>query len=334
MDRGECHDQATGGARGRDRRHDGGQQAAPPAAARRVGDHRRRPRRRAPLPAGLPVHARSATYDAGRRWSKPRHGSSPDGVDLVLGEIDRVDADDRDRAAGRRADARPTTTWSSPPARRRGPDQTPGMLGRRSGAGASSTSTPSTGAAALADGAAELRRRPAGRAHHRHADQVPGRAAGVHLPRRRLAARARHARPGRAGLRHAAAGRVHQADRLRAPRAHAGRAQDRRRDRLPGRAHRQRAQVPGLLRRARDPVRPAGHRAAEHGRRLRRPVRAGRRAQLRAGGQAHPAVHGARQHLRARRRHRHPRPPRPARSRTSRSRSSSTTSSSTSPAGR
>ena len=35
----------------------------------------------------------------------------------------------------------PTTTWSSRPARRRGPDQTPGMLGDGSGGAASSTST-------------------------------------------------------------------------------------------------------------------------------------------------------------------------------------------------
>ena len=37
-----------------------------------------------------------------------------------------------------------------------------------------------------------LRRRPARRARRRHADQVPGRAAGVHLPRRGVLPRPRH----------------------------------------------------------------------------------------------------------------------------------------------
>ena len=84
-----------------------------------------------------------------------------------------------------------------------GPDA--GDARARSGAAASSTSTPSR-APRRWRGAARVRPRPAGRAHHRDADQVPGRAAGVHLPRRRLAAREGHARPGRAGLRDAAAG--------------------------------------------------------------------------------------------------------------------------------
>ena len=75
---------------------------------------------------------------------------------------------------------------------------------------------------------------------------------------------------------------------------------------LPGRADRRRPQDAGLLRRARGAVRPAGHGPAEHGRRLRRPLRARRRAQLRPGRQAHLAVAGARQHLRDRRRRRHP----------------------------
>ena len=49
-----------------------------------------------------------------------------------------------------------------------------------------------------------------------------------------------------------------------------------------------------LLRRAGDPLRSAGDGAAEHGRRLRGPLRSRRRAQLRAGRQAHPAVEGVR----------------------------------------
>ncbi len=82
----------------------------------------------------------------------------------------------------------------------------------------------------------------------------------------------------------------------------------------------------GLLRRAGDPVRPARDRAAEHGRRLHCPLRARRRAELRAGGQAHAAVQGARQHLRHRRREQHPGVQGRARSRTSPSRPSPATS--------
>ena len=76
-----------------------------------------------------------------------------------------------------------TTTWSSRPVSSPRPDQTPGMLGpqwrhehlrllhprRRDRPGR---------------GVAGLRRRPARRAHRGHADQVPGRAAGVRVPGR------------------------------------------------------------------------------------------------------------------------------------------------------
>ena len=54
------------------------------------------------------------------------------------------------------------------------------------------------GAAALARRARALRRRPARRERRRHADQVPGRAARVRLPRRLVPPRARHPRHGRA----------------------------------------------------------------------------------------------------------------------------------------
>ena len=76
------------------------------------------------------------------------------------------------------------------------------------------------GATALRDALAQLRRRPARRQRRRHADQVPGRAAGVLLPRRLVLPRARHPRRRRAHLRHAARRRVHQAGRR--PRTSAG----------------------------------------------------------------------------------------------------------------
>ena len=171
---------------------------------RGLGDHRRRPRRRAPLPAGLPVPAVRDVRPATRSCAAAARTSCRDGVDLVLGEVDRVDA-----GRATTVHARPTggpsttTTSSSPPAPRRGRTRRR-ACSAPSGGAASSTSTPSTAPRRSPQALAGLRPRTARRPHHRDADQVPGRAAGVHLPRRRLAARARAARPGRARLRHAA----------------------------------------------------------------------------------------------------------------------------------
>ena len=115
---------------------------------------------------------------------KPRARFIPDGVDLVLGEIDRVDADAN---SVRLTDGRELTydylviaTGVSPR-----PDQTPGMLGPQWRRSIFDFYT-LDGATALRDALERLRRRPARRPRHRHADQVPGRAAGVHLPRRRV----------------------------------------------------------------------------------------------------------------------------------------------------
>ena len=206
-----------------------------------------------------------------------------------------------------RPDAAATTTWSSPPAPRRARTRRPGMLGPRVAAQHLRLLHPRRGRGA-GGGAAALRPRPARRAHHRDADQVPGRAAGVHLPRRGVAARARPPRPGRAGLRDPA-GRARSPS--RSPRRTSGGMLDERKihvetDFMVERIDPEREGA-GVLRRARGALRPAGDGPAEHGRRLRRPLRARRRAQLRAGRQAHPAVDGARQHLRDRRRQRHPR---------------------------
>jgi sulfide:quinone oxidoreductase len=68
------------------------------------------------------------TYDAGQ-LSRPRHEFVPDGVELVLGEVDRVDVDSRTvhLATGRTLDYDylVIATGTSPR-----PDQTPGMLGK------------------------------------------------------------------------------------------------------------------------------------------------------------------------------------------------------------
>ena len=67
------------------------------------------------------------------------------------------------------------------------------------------------GARGPADGAGPVRRRPAGRQRHRHADQVPGRAAGILLPRRLVLPAGAGSLPRPAQLRHAPGRRIHQA---------------------------------------------------------------------------------------------------------------------------
>ena len=303
QDKGERHE-AAAGARRRHRRDDGRQQAAPQAGPGRVADHRRRPGRQAPLPAGLPVHPVRHLH-ARARSRRSRHGSSPTASSSCSARSTGSTPTPATvlLADGRRLayDYLVIATGVTPR-----PDQTPGMLGDAVADVASSTSTPSTARprwprrCATFDGGRLVV----------HITEMPIKCPVAPLEFTFLAEaffrEPRHARPGRDHLRDAAARGVHQADLLEAARLHARRAEDRARDRLHGRAHRQRRQDARLLRRARDPVRPAGHRPAEHGRRLRRALRPGRRAQLRAGRQAHAAVQGARQHLRARRRERHP----------------------------
>ena len=58
---------------------------------------------------------------------KPTKRFIPEGVDLVHGEIDRVDAEANQVHPHRRHDRSTTTSWSSPPARRRVRTETPGM---------------------------------------------------------------------------------------------------------------------------------------------------------------------------------------------------------------
>ena len=153
---------------------------------------------------------------------KPRtRRSCRDGVDLVLGEIDRVDADERTRRAGRRPARWATTTWSSRPAPRRGRTRRPAWPSEAEWRRQHLRLLHAATAPPRCATSSRLAGRPAGRARRRDADQVPGRAAGVHLPRRRLLRRARDARQGRDHLRDAAGGRVHQAGRVQAPRRHA-----------------------------------------------------------------------------------------------------------------
>ena len=232
---GTSHEQ-TGHPRRRDGRDHGRQQAAPPAGPKRVADHRRRPRRRAPLPAGLPVRAvRHLRPRAGRARSRhalprrrrrlrrrPRSTGSTPTTNVVL-------LDGWPPAALRPAGHRHR-------ARRPRPDQTPGMLGpewRRSIFDFYTLE----GAEALAEALRGFDGGTARRARHRDADQVPGRAAGVHLPRRGVAAASAGSATGSSS---STSRRSTAAFTKPVAAAHLGgdarRAQDPRRDRLHGRA--------------------------------------------------------------------------------------------------
>ena len=153
--------------------------------ARRLADHGRRPGRRAPLPAGLPVPAvRRAT----RRTSWSSRGTVHPG---------RCRAGRSARSTGSTPTA--NAVHARPTAARLGL-RLPGHRHRhRAAAGPDARACSAAqwrrsifdfytldGATALRDALARFDRRPARRARHRHADQVPGRAAGVRLPRRRL----------------------------------------------------------------------------------------------------------------------------------------------------
>ena len=179
----EACDEATTGAGWRDRRDDGREQAAPPAAAReweitvvdRDDVHHYQPGS---------CSSRSARTRPAESSSRP-HAFIPDGVDLVAR---------RDRPGRRPTPRRPRSptaraaydylviaTGTSPR-----PDQTPGMLGRE-WRKQRLRLLHLRGRQALATALRALRPRTTRRPHHRDADQVPGRAAGVHLPRRGLA---------------------------------------------------------------------------------------------------------------------------------------------------
>ena len=97
--------------------------------AARVAHHRRRPGRRAPLPARLPLHPVRRRYTADQ-VVRSRHHFLADGIELVLGR----DRPGRRRGAGpsrsSTAASWPTTTWSSPPVRRRGPTRRPACSAR------------------------------------------------------------------------------------------------------------------------------------------------------------------------------------------------------------
>ena len=174
------------------------------------------------------------------------------------------------------------------------PEETEGLTGPGWNERAFTFYTPE-GAAALRDGARALRRRSGRGQPRRHADQVPGRAARVRLPRRVVLPGARDQGPGRPRVLHAARRCVHEARRLRASGRPARREGDRARHRVQRRRGRLGSRQADLLRRPRARLRPARDRAAARRCSVRRLLaRPGRRARLRPDRQEHAAVDGAR----------------------------------------
>ena len=208
---------------------------------RRLGergrDHGGRPRRPPPLPARACCSCRSASPSLSE-IVRSRREQLRAGIDFRLAEVERVDLRPNTRPPRRRSslayDVLVIATGATLHARgNRGPAGPPGAR----------PSTPSTRSRARARCAQALRDFDGGPARGergRHADQVPGGAAGVLLPRRLAAARAGTARAGRAHLRHAARRRLHQAGRLRSAWRAAGGEADRRGGRVRNRARRRR----------------------------------------------------------------------------------------------
>ena len=177
--------------RRRHRRHDDRQPAAPPLRRGRGRDPRRRPRRPARLPARPALRALRARTDD--EIVRPRRRQLRNGIVFHENEVESVSLE-RDEVLLDDGTVFPYDVLVVASGVRLQPEETEGMTGP-AGTSASSPSTAPRAPTALRGCAGALRRRPAGREPRRHADQVPGRAARVRLPRRLVPARARHPRP-------------------------------------------------------------------------------------------------------------------------------------------
>ena len=165
------------------------------------------------LPAGVAA-ATFGAYHPDPAGAKA-HLLAGRGVEFVLAEVDRVDAGPARSALDHGRSLSYDYLVDRHRFVRPGPDHMPGTLGRPSGGAAFSTSTHSTAQPGATPLPWRFRLRPRRRPHHRHAHQMPGCAAGVHLPGG-LHASVRHGiEQGRPGVRHSAVRRVHQADRRR-----------------------------------------------------------------------------------------------------------------------
>ena len=181
---------------------------------------------------------------------KPDRSAAPDGIDFVSSATSK--SSDSDEHTVALADGRVLpydqlviATGTHP---RR--DQTEGLDSDEYGVDGARLLHPGR-CDALAAEARRLARRPTRHEHHRDADQVPGGAARVHVPRRRVLHREGNARQGRTRLRHAARRRVHQAGRSGALGTMLDNAQHRAGERLHDDGGRHRTQHVGELRRTR-----------------------------------------------------------------------------------
>ena len=216
------------------------------------------------LPAGIHLHPlRQVPPD---EIVSPTKRFLPKGVDLVSGEIDRSSRATNTSCSSTAPTSRTTTSSSRPAPRRartrprawttRSARQRPRVLHVR-------------GRTALAEKLAHVGGRPARRPYHRDAHQVPGRAAGVHLPRRRVLRRAGHcATRSRSPTSRRCRARSPSRSRRRTSATCSSNRGIAARGRLHDRADRRRGQDADRLRRARDPLRPARHHPDQHGRRL------------------------------------------------------------------
>ena len=277
------HGQEAGRAGCRDRGHHDREQAAPQAAAReweitvvdRNDVHHYQP--------GYLFLAFGTSTEA--QLKTPRHELLPDGVELVMAEIDRVDTEHQTvfLEGGGTLDYDYLVIASGTSPR---PDQTPGMLGPQWRRSIFDFYT--------LDGAKALAGALAGFDHGRlvvHVTEMPIKCPVAPLEFTFLA---------EAWLReHGLRDRVEMVFVTPLPgaftkpvaSARLGGLLDERKIIVEPdfmvEQRRHRPEVPGVLRRARGAVRPAGHDPAQHGRRLRCALGAGRRAQLRPGRQAH-----------------------------------------------
>ena len=143
-----------------------------------------------------------------RRITRPRWAQLRSGISFCQARMDHVDIGN-DRVYLGNGTALGYDVLIVATGARLLPEETEGLTGPGWKRDVFTFYTPE-GAEALRRALEQVHRRPAGRQHHGHADQVPGRAAGVLLPRRRLLPPPRHQRPGGPHLRHAAGRRVHQ----------------------------------------------------------------------------------------------------------------------------
>ena len=129
-----------------------------------------------------------------RRLTRPRWRQLRSGISYCQARIDHVDVEN-DRVYLQNGNALDYDVLIVATGAQLLPEETDGLTGPGWQRDVFTFYTPE-GAEALRQALDRFDRRPPGRRHRRHADQVPGGAAGVLLPRRRLFPPPRHQAPG------------------------------------------------------------------------------------------------------------------------------------------